>query len=152
MVNNGRAPASPPAGARRGRARRPRVPGPPRASPGAVRPGRRGGRDRAAEAGRAARELAALHATVSGFPGASELAAFRGNLASQLGFDPLDPEALRDAGFDPGRGAALASLDRAPAGGKEPVRRVVLVLPIRDPPKVEALVQRLAPDRMGATA
>lgn len=103
------------------------------------------------EAGRAARELAALHATASGFPGASELAGLRGSLATQLGFDPLDPEALSDAGFDPRRGAALASIDRLRPGAKEPVRRAVVVLPLRDPPRVEALLQRLARDRMGAT-
>ncbi|HET8538377.1 MAG TPA: hypothetical protein VFL83_00765 [Anaeromyxobacter sp.] len=103
------------------------------------------------ETGRAARDLAALHATVAGFPGAAELAGLRGNLATQLGFDPLDPDALEDAGFDPRRGAALASVDRVRAQGGEPVRRAILVLPLRDPPRVEALLQRLARDRMGAT-
>jgi hypothetical protein len=103
------------------------------------------------EVGRAARELAALHETVAGFPGAAELAGLRGSLATQLGFDPLDPGALEDAGFDPRRGAALASIDRVRPQGKEPVRRAIVVLPLRDPPKVEALLQRLARDRMGAT-
>jgi hypothetical protein len=103
------------------------------------------------DTGRAARDLAALHATLAGFPGAAELAGLRGNLAAQLGFDPLDPDALEDAGFDPRRGAALASIDRVAPQGKERVRRAVLVLPLRDPPKVETLLQRLARDRMGAT-
>jgi len=103
------------------------------------------------ETGRAARELAALHDTVSGFPGAAELAGLRGALATQLGFDPLDAEALAGAGFDPRRGAALASLDRARGPGGERVRKAVVVLPVDEPPKVEALFQRLARDRLGAT-
>ncbi len=103
------------------------------------------------DVGRAARELAALHATVAGFPGTAELASLRGTLATQLGFDPLDPGALEEAGFDPRRGAALGSIDRASPHGKDPVRRAIVVLPLRDPPKVEGLLQRLARDRMGAT-
>lgn len=98
------------------------------------------------EVGRAARDLAALHATASAFPGAAGLTGLRGTLATQLGFDPLDEDALEDAGFDPRRGAALASL-----GSRPPARRAVLVLPLRDPPRVEALLQRLARDRLGAT-
>ncbi|HEX9052810.1 MAG TPA: hypothetical protein VF841_19945 [Anaeromyxobacter sp.] len=104
------------------------------------------------EAGRAARELAALHATLAEFPGTAELTGVRGTLATQLGFDPLDPDALEGAGFDPRRGAALASIDRAAPGARDAVRRSIVVLPLRDPPRVEALLQRLARDRMGATA
>jgi hypothetical protein len=103
------------------------------------------------DAGRAARELAALHDTVAGFPGTAELASLRGTLATQLGFDPLDPGALQEAGFDPKRGAALASIDRTGPRGKEAARRAIVVLPLRDPPKVQALLERLARDRMGAT-
>lgn len=103
------------------------------------------------ETGRAARELATLHASVARFPGAGEIAGARGALTAQLGFDPLDPEALEDAGLDAHRGAAIASLDR-PLGPKgEPVRRVLVVLPVDDAARLEALLVRLARDRLGAT-
>lgn len=102
------------------------------------------------ETGRAARELSALHATVAGFPGAAELATARGTLAAQLGFDPLDPDALADAGIDPRRGAALATLERG-APGAAPARALLVVLPVDDAPKVEGLLVRLARDRLGAT-
>ena len=103
------------------------------------------------EAGRAARELSELHATVAGFPGAAEIAGARGTLAAQLGFDPLDPEALADAGLDPRRGAAIAVLEAGKAGGAPPARAMLVVLPVADAPKVEALFVRLARDRLGAT-
>src|SRR5512133_652113 len=96
------------------------------------------------EAGRAARELAALHATLSAFPGAGDLATVRGALAAQLGFDPLDPDALADAGLDRRRGAALALTGRD--AGAPPL----LVLPVKDAPKLEGLLARLARDRLGA--
>jgi hypothetical protein len=102
------------------------------------------------ETGRAARELAELHASVSGFPGAGDLGAWRGALAAQLGFDPLDPEALADAGVDPRRGAAVALVDRPGAKG-EPEGATVVVLPAADAPKIERLLARLAKDRLGAT-
>lgn len=97
------------------------------------------------EAGRAARELAALHAAVAGFPGAAELVQIRGALAAQLGFDPLDPDALAGAGLEPRRGAAVARFDRA---GGPPA--TLLVLPIRDASRVDELFTRLARDRLGA--
>lgn len=103
------------------------------------------------EARRAARELAELHAAVSAFPGAGGLGGARGALAAQLGFDPLDPDALADAGIDPKRGLAVALLDRRPGPKGEPVQRPVLVLPVRDAPRLEALFVRLARDRLGAT-
>ncbi len=103
------------------------------------------------EAGRAARELSDLHATLSGFPGAAEIAGARGTLAAQLGFDPLDAEALADAGLDPRRGVAVASLERPGAAGGAPVRSVLVVLPVDDAPRIEALFVRLARDRLGAT-
>jgi len=103
------------------------------------------------EAGRAAREIGDLHATVAGFPGAAEMAGARGTLAAQLGFDPLDPDALADAGLDPRRGAAMASLDRTAGAGAAPARSVLVVLPVDDAPKVEGLLVRLARDRLGAT-
>ncbi len=99
------------------------------------------------EVGRAARELGAIHATIAGFPGAAEMAESRGALAAQLGFDPLDPEALADAGLDPRRGAAFAAVRRDAPGG----RSALLVLPVDDAPKLEALFVRLARDRLGAT-
>lgn len=100
------------------------------------------------EAGRAARQLAALHATLSEFPGATDLAAARGSLAAQLGLDPLDPAGLRDAGVEPRRGAALALLARPATGaaGGAPL----LVLPVADQEKLEALLARLARERLGA--
>ena len=102
------------------------------------------------ETGRAARELADLHASVSGFPGAGELAGARGALAAQLGFDPLDQDALADAGVDPRRGAAVAVLDVTGPGG-EPGSATLVVLPAADAPKVERLLARIARDRLGAT-
>ena len=92
-------------------------------------------------AGRAARELAALQAMLSGFPGAGDAAELRGAVAAQLGFDPLDPDALDRAGFDPGRGAVLALV---------PDDVKLLVLPVGDAPRVEALLARLARERLGA--
>jgi hypothetical protein len=101
-------------------------------------------------AGRAAEELADLHASVAGFPGAGELAGARGALAAQLGFDPLDPEALADAGIDPRRGAAVALLDRARPRG-EGGSAALVVLPASDAPRIERLLARIARDRLGAT-
>lgn len=97
------------------------------------------------EAGRAAEALAALHATASTFPGTGDLAAARGALAAQLGFDPLDPDALAGGGLDPRRGAAAALV--APPSGP---RRALLVLPAADPPRLESLLGRLARERLGA--
>jgi hypothetical protein len=101
------------------------------------------------ETGRAARELGALHATLSGFPGASDLAGARSALASQLGFDPLDPDALAEAGLDPRRGAALARLERP--GGDVLRPTTLLVLPARDRSRLETLFARLARERLGAS-
>ncbi len=94
---------------------------------------------------RASRELVALDATVSGFPGAGQqLAGVRGALTAQLGFDVLDPDALARAGIEPARGAALATgLD----GDRS---AVVAILPVRDAGALEALVARLARERLGA--
>jgi hypothetical protein len=102
------------------------------------------------DTGRAATALAALHATVSGFPGAGDLAGIRGALAAQLGFDPLDPDALSDAGVDPRRGAAVALLD-APGAQPGEAPATLVVLPAGDGPKLERLLARLAKDRLGAT-
>lgn len=99
---------------------------------------------------RAATALAALHASVSAFPGAGDLAGTRGALAAQLGFDPLDPAALADAGVDARRGAALALLD-APGGQPGDPPATLVVLPARDGSRLEQLFARLARDRLGAT-
>lgn len=101
------------------------------------------------EAGRAARAAADLHATVSAFPGASELEGWRTTIAAQLGFDPLDPAALDGAGIDPRRGAALALLEPPAAAGGAPAP--LLVLPAGDADRLDALFARLARDRLGAT-
>jgi hypothetical protein len=98
------------------------------------------------ETGRAAEELALLHATVAGFPGAAELAGLRGALSSQLGFDPLDPEKLADAGIDRRRGAAVALLGGAPGANPQ----TLLVLPVAEASRLEALLARLARERLGA--
>lgn len=83
----------------------------------------------------------ALFRTAASFPGAAALPEARAALAGQLGFDPLDREALVRAGLDPSRGAALAWS----AG------QIVLVLPVRDRGDLEDLVARLSRDRAGAT-
>jgi hypothetical protein len=97
------------------------------------------------EAGRAARELAALHGAASRLPGAGKLAQARGALTAQLGFDPLDPESLADAGVDASRGAALGELARGSGH-----RVALLILPVRDAPRLQALFARLARERLAA--
>ena len=95
---------------------------------------------------RATRELAALHETVSRFPGAAQqLAGVRAALSAQLGFDVLDPDALARAGIEPARGAALTS-GPEPVGGSTPVA----ILPVRDASRLEELIGRLARERLGA--
>jgi hypothetical protein len=94
---------------------------------------------------RATRELAALHETVSRFPGAAQqLAGVRAALAAQLGFDVLDADALAHSGIEPARGAALTS---EPDGDRS---TPVVILPVRDASRVEELVGRLARERLGA--
>ncbi|ABC83552.1 hypothetical protein [Anaeromyxobacter dehalogenans] len=97
------------------------------------------------ETGRASRELAALHATVSAFPGAAAVAEARGAIAAQLGFDPLDRKGLAEAGVDARRGAALALL-----GADGEPSRALLVLPVGDAARLETLLARLARERLGA--
>lgn len=100
------------------------------------------------ELGRAGKELAALHETAATFPGAGAVRQSRGALTSQLGFDPLDLEALAEAGIEPSRGLAIgvepAAMDAAAPGAP------VLVLPIRDAAALERTVARLARERLGA--
>lgn len=95
------------------------------------------------EVARSANELSSLLTSVAGFPGAGEVAGLRGAVAAQLGFDPLDREALERAGVDPARGAAFAFLDT-------PSPSSLLVIPVANGPAVEALLARLARDRLGA--
>ncbi len=95
----------------------------------------------------ASRQAAALHATLAGMPGAEELQGLRAALQAQLSFDPLDPASLAGAGLDPARGLAAAEL--APAAGQE-AGAPLLVLPVGDAAKLDALLARLAKERLGA--
>ena len=92
--------------------------------------------------GTAARQAGALYRTIAQAPQAVVLAEAHAALKSQLGFDPLDPRGMEQAGVDPA-GAAAAAL-----GGATPS---VLVLPILDLAKLDAMVARLSRDRMGAS-
>jgi hypothetical protein len=102
----------------------------------------------APELGASARTLADLLAAAATFPGAGELAEWRTLAGAQLGFDPLDPRALRDAGFDTRRGAALALIDRP---GTASLGAPLVVLPVGEGAKLEGLVARLARERLGAS-
>ncbi|MFL5301149.1 MAG: hypothetical protein ACJ79R_12485, partial [Anaeromyxobacteraceae bacterium] len=84
---------------------------------------------------------APLLRTVLSFPAAANLAESVAAVRGQLGFDPLDPRALADAGVDPDRGAALAES----AGGAP-----LLVLPVADEAKLDAFLARTARERLGA--
>ena len=91
--------------------------------------------------GQAARQAGALYRTVSQAPPAVQLADAYAAIRAQLGFDPLDPRGLEQAGVDP-NGSAAAAL----GGGRTPL----LVLPILDLAKFDSTAARLARDRMGA--
>src|SRR5512136_632173 len=91
--------------------------------------------------GAAARQAGALYRTVAQAPQAAPLAEAHAAVRAQLGFDPLDPRGMEQAGFDPAGAAAAA------AGGG---RTTVVALPVQDLPKVDATFARLARDRMGA--
>jgi hypothetical protein len=101
------------------------------------------------ELGRAAREAAALHRGAGAFPGTAEVAAWRDAVAAQLGLDPLDPEALEANGLHPDRGAAVAWLLPGPGAAARDGTQL-LVLPVADARKVDALLGRLARERLGA--
>jgi hypothetical protein len=92
--------------------------------------------------GTAARQAGALYRTIAQAPQAVALTEAHAALKAQLGFDPIDPRGMEQAGVDPS-GAAAASL-----GSPTPA---VLVLPIQDLAKLDATLARLARDRMGAT-
>jgi len=100
------------------------------------------------EAGRAARELAALHRTLLGFPGTAGLAGLRAALAAQLGFDPLDPAALAGAGIERRRGAGVALVGGD--AGEGAASHALLVLPVSDASRLEDLLVRLGRERLGA--
>lgn len=93
------------------------------------------------ELGLAARELGAVYRTAVTVPAAAALVEAYAAVKGQLGFDPLDPKGLRDAGLDPARGAALSF-----ARG----RQAVAVLPVADQGRFDSTARRLAHDRMGA--
>lgn len=86
--------------------------------------------------------LAALLRAVGEVPAAAGAGEAVTAASAQLGFDPLDPAATAGAGLDPERGAGAALW---------PGRPPLLVLPVGDAGKLEALVARLARDRLGAT-
>jgi len=95
----------------------------------------------------AARQAAALHATLATLPGQEELAQLRTVLSAQLSFDPLDPASMTAAGLDVERGLAVAELARR--SDEEP-GQPLLVVGVGDAGKFEALVARLARERLGA--
>jgi hypothetical protein len=97
----------------------------------------------------AARSLGELYSIANDFPGTSDLPGLRASLSAQVGFDPLDLSALRDAGIDPRGGMALAwpppATDRA--GGRP---APLVVLPVSNRAAAEAFVRRVATERLGA--
>ncbi|HYD41311.1 MAG TPA: hypothetical protein VEB43_10825, partial [Anaeromyxobacter sp.] len=97
---------------------------------------------------RAAKDLAALQDTTARFPGTGSVRQLRGMLSSQLGFDPLDPDAVAQAGIDPSRGLAVG-IEPAPPGALAPTP--VVILPVKDVAALEAVVARVARERLGAS-
>jgi hypothetical protein len=100
------------------------------------------------DVGAASRQAAALHGALAAMPGGEDLHQLRTLLGAQLSFDPFDPASLEGAGIDVRRGAAVAEL----APGADPAAaRPLLVVPVGDPAKLDALFTRLAKERLGAT-
>ena len=97
--------------------------------------------------GEASRQAAALQAALVARPGAGDLGTLRTALGAQLGVDLFDPASLAGAGLDPERGLAAALL---PAGSGAAGPQPVLVLPAGDAARLQAFVDRLARDRLGA--
>jgi hypothetical protein len=89
--------------------------------------------------GDAAAELGGLLQALVAIPAASGIAEPYAALKQQLGLDPLDPAGLAAAGLDPDRGAGLSGEAQALA-----------VLPVADAARLDALLARLARDRLGA--
>lgn len=98
---------------------------------------------------RASKDLAALQDTAASFPGTGSVRQLRGMLSSQLGFDPLDPEALAKAGIDPSRGLAVG-VEPPPEGAPAAAPSPVVILPVQDAAALEATVARVARERLGA--
>ncbi|HSM91480.1 MAG TPA: hypothetical protein VLT47_01265, partial [Anaeromyxobacteraceae bacterium] len=96
----------------------------------------------------AARSGAEFYLTAQDFPGTSDLPSLRASISAQLGFDPLDLGALRDAGIDTRRGMAIGfPAEPATGGGRA---APLLVLPVSNRAAAEGLVRRIARDRLGA--
>lgn len=93
------------------------------------------------ELGPAARQVGSVYRTVVSVPAAAALAEAYGSLKAQLGFDPLEPRGLEEAGLDPAGGAAVSW-----SRGRPPVA----VLPVADLDRFDGTARRLARDRMGA--
>src|SRR6266545_714598 len=79
--------------------------------------------------------------TLLTFPAAADIGEALAAVRGQLGFDPLDPGALAEAGIDPDGGAGLAASRAGPP---------VLALPTADADRVLELAARVARDRLGA--
>lgn len=103
------------------------------------------------ELGSAARSLEEFYAIAQEFPGTAGLPGLRASLSAQLGFDPLDVRALREAGLDPRGGLAIGwpAPGEAEAAG-EGTPPPLLVLPVSNRAAAEAFVRRIAVERLGA--
>jgi|GEM_PF-1710562 len=89
----------------------------------------------------AVRDLAALKRTLASIPAAAQLDEAFQAVKLQLGFDPLEPSGLDQAGIDPRGGGGVAFGPGPP----------LLLLPVADAARFEATLQRLARDRLGAS-
>jgi hypothetical protein len=97
----------------------------------------------------AVRSLAEFYATAEDFPGTSDLPSLRASLSAQLGFDPFNLAALREAGIDARRGMAVFLDPDVGAGALGPPSPI-LVLPISNHAAADALLRRIAAERFGA--
>lgn len=98
---------------------------------------------------RASKDVARLQDTAATFPGTGSVRQVRGMLASQLGFDPLDPDALAEAGIEPARGLAVG-IEPPPPDAKSVLPTPLVILPVRDAAALERVVARIALERLGA--
>ena len=89
----------------------------------------------------AQQEIASLSRTVLAFPAAAEHPDALGSLRARIGFDPLDPQVLEQAGLDPERGMGAAW------SGREPP---LLALPVASERRLEAAAAYLAREKLGA--
>ncbi len=88
----------------------------------------------------AARQVGGLYRNLASIPAMAEVNEAWNGLKAQLGFDPLDRRGLEQAGIDPAGGAA-AALGTGVS---------LLVVPVSDAARFDAMVLRLSRDRMGA--